>query len=68
MIPLESASMDEIDNWLQILSEDWYYYHGQETCECGRHYNVSAPIQRVIAECVCGLLLDIILEEYDERV
>lgn len=49
------------------LMEDWVYYYGEETCECGHHHAVLAPIQLIVAECICGLLLEFNLEEYDGR-
>jgi len=54
------------DDFEASLLENWVYYYGEETCECGLTHTVFAPIQLLVAECVCGLLLEFNLEEYDE--
>ena len=58
----ERIPEDKLD---QAIEDMPFIFIGHETCECGINHTIYAPVPVGMAECVCGLLLEFNLEEYD---
>ena len=66
MTSWEDTDFSDLEEVFRQLEEkfDEEYFMGVETCECGSTFVLFAPFKRAVVPCdMCGLLLDIMLEE-----